>query len=92
MNPALVLMGIYIVTTALLQFLGFLVSEVVSTMNPGISLMTFLVLFMGMFWLGWPIAVRLTGWLIPETEGERQRDRKTLEGQRSAQLDKAGRR
>jgi hypothetical protein len=32
--------------------------------------MTFLVLFLGMFWLAWPISTRISDWLIPETERE----------------------
>ena len=91
MNPALALMGIYIMSTVVLQFGAFLVSEAVSTVYPTFSLMTFLVLFLGMFWLAWPIAVRITAWLVPETEVERQRDRKTKEGERASQLE-AGRR
>jgi len=39
MNPSLVLIGIYIVLTALLQFVGFLISQVVSTISPPLSLM-----------------------------------------------------
>ena len=70
MSPSLVLIGIYIVLTALLQFVGFL------------SLMTFLVLFIGMFYLAWPIACRISEWLIPETEADRRRVREVAEGQR----------
>ena len=56
------------------------------------STMTFLVLYLGMFGLGWPIAVRITDWLIPETEGERQRQRATIEGERLARLEQMGQR
>ena len=38
MSPSLVLIGIYIVLTALLQFVGFLISQVVSTISPPLSL------------------------------------------------------
>ena len=82
MNPSLVLIATYIVLTALLQFVGFLISQVVSTISPPLSLMTFLVLFIGMFYLAWPIACHISGWLIPETEADRQRARKVAEGQR----------
>ena len=42
MSPSLALIGIYMVLTALLQFVGFLISQVVSTISPPLSLMTFL--------------------------------------------------
>jgi hypothetical protein len=82
MNPSLVLIGIYIVLTALLQFVGFLISQVVSTISPPLSLLTFLVLFIGMFYLAWPIACRISDRLIPETEADRRRVREVAEGQR----------
>lgn len=72
MNPALALMGTYVVVTIGLQIMAVIVSRIVDMVDPTLSLMTFLILFMGMFWLGWPIAVRITGYLIPETELERQ--------------------
>jgi len=84
MNPALALIGIYIMITAVLQFVGFLISQVVSTFAPTMSLMTFLVLFLGMFWLGWPIAIRITNRLIPVTEAERQPQGGIVEGERVA--------
>jgi len=65
MSPALALMAIYIVVTAILQFVGFLVSTLVESFDPTLSLMTFLVLFLGMFWLAWPIAVRITEAYVP---------------------------
>lgn len=71
MGPALALMAIYLTVTILLQFAGYLVSGMVGMIDPTISLMTFLVLFMAMFWLGWPISVRISDWLMPETELER---------------------
>jgi hypothetical protein len=76
MHPAMSLMAIYILITAALQFGGYLVSRVVDVFAPSISLMTFIVIFLSMFGVGWPIAVRITAWLIPETEAER-RDRIT---------------
>jgi hypothetical protein len=71
MKPALALLGMYIAVTLVLQFCGFLVSRMVGYIDPTMSLMTFLICFMGMFWLGWPIAVRIIDRLIPETELER---------------------
>jgi uncharacterized membrane protein YkvI len=65
MSPALALMAIYIVVTAILQFAGFLVSRVVESVYPALGLMTFLVLYLGMFWLAWPIAVRITESYVP---------------------------
>ena len=88
MSPALALIGIYIMITAVLQFVGFLISQAVSTFAPTMSLMTFLVLFLGMFWLGWPIAVRITNRLIPVTEAELQRQRGVVEGESAARLEK----
>ena len=72
MHPALSLMAIYILVTAALQFGGYLVSRVVDQFAPSMSLMIFIVIFLMMFGVGWPIAVRITAWLIPETEAERR--------------------
>jgi hypothetical protein len=71
MTPSLALLGMYLVVTAILQVVGFFISRAVGYFDPTISLMTFLVLFMGMFWAGWPVAVRIVDYLIPETERER---------------------
>lgn len=60
MNPALVLMGVYILVTIVLQGLFFLVSEAVDKIVPDWSLLAFLILFMTAYWVAWPIAVRLT--------------------------------
>jgi hypothetical protein len=57
-------MIVYIFTTALVQFLGFLISRVVHLQFPSTSVMTFLVLFLAAFGLAWPIAVYVTEWLI----------------------------
>ena len=61
---ALLLMIVYIFTTALVQFLGFLISRVVHLQFPSTSVMTFLVLFLAAFGLAWPISVYVTEWLI----------------------------
>jgi hypothetical protein len=77
------LMIIYVLTTAIVQFIGFLISRLVDYEYPTLGLMTFLILFLGAFGLAWPIAVRITEWLIRragyvvETEqsgGEARRD------------------
>lgn len=57
-------MAIYIVTAAVVQFAGFLISRLVDYEWPTAGLMTFLVLFMAAYGFAWPIAVRITEWLI----------------------------
>jgi hypothetical protein len=61
---ALTLMIVYVLTTLSVQFLGFLISRLVDYEWPTLGLMTFLILFMGAFGLAWPIAVRISEWLI----------------------------
>lgn len=61
---ALTLMIVYVLTTAAVQFIGFLISKVVDYQYPTLGLMTFLILFLGAFGLAWPIAVRITEALI----------------------------
>ena len=58
------LLTIYALTTISLQFVGFLISRLVDYEWPTLGLMTFLMLFMAAFGLAWPIAVRITEWLI----------------------------
>jgi hypothetical protein len=80
---ALTLIIVYVLTTAVVQFIGFLVSRLVDYAYPTLGLMTFLVLFLGAFGAAWPIAVRIAEFLIRragyvvETEqsgGEGRRD------------------
>ena len=61
---ALMLMVVYVVTTAVVQFLGFLVSRLIDYEWPTLGLMSFLILFIAAFGIAWPIAVRLTEWMI----------------------------
>ena len=61
---ALFLIGVYILTTFTMQFLGFLVSRLVDFEFPTLGLMTFLVLFIAAFGIAWPIAVRIAEWGI----------------------------
>ena len=61
---ALTLMIVYVLTTAMVQFIGFLISRIVDYEYPTLGLMTFLVLFLGAFGVAWPIAVRVAEWLI----------------------------
>lgn len=61
---ALLLMIIYILTTIVVQFCGFLVSRLVDLQYPALSVMVFLVLFLAAFGIAWPIAVYITERLI----------------------------
>ena len=61
---ALTLMVVYVLTTATVQFIGFLISRVVDLQFPTFGLMTFLILFLGAFGVAWPIAVRIAEALI----------------------------
>jgi hypothetical protein len=58
------LMTIYVITAFVVQGFGFLISRLVDYEWPAAGLMTFLVLFMAAYGVAWPIAVRLTEWLI----------------------------
>jgi hypothetical protein len=68
MSPAIGLIGTYLVITAILQFVGFLISWMVDKVDPTLSLLTFVILFLAMFWVAWPIAVRLSGAWFPDTK------------------------
>jgi hypothetical protein len=57
-----ILMGVYVLTTIVVQFVGFLICLMVSREWPNAGLMTFLVLFMAAFGLAWPLAVVITEW------------------------------
>jgi hypothetical protein len=61
---AAALMGIYVLTAAVVQFIGFIVSRLVDYEWPSAGLMTFLILFMSAYGIAWPIAVRITEWAI----------------------------
>lgn len=61
---ALLLMGIYVLTTITVQCIGFLISQLVNVQIPTISVMVFLVCFMAAFAIAWPIAVRITEAII----------------------------
>lgn len=56
---AAALIGIYIVSAAVIQGIGFLISEAVDYEFPTAGLLTFLILFLSAFWIAWPIAVRI---------------------------------
>jgi hypothetical protein len=57
-------MIVYVLTTAAVQFIGFLLSRLVDLEWPALGLTTFLVLFLGAFGIAWPIAVKIAEWLI----------------------------
>jgi len=61
---ALTLMIVYVLTTATVQFIGFLISRLMDYEYPTLGLTTFLVLFLAAFGIAWPIAVRIAEWLI----------------------------
>ena len=61
---ALALMAIYILTAAVVQFIGFLVSRAVDYQWPTVSVMVFLTLFLAAYGIAWPIAVWITEWAI----------------------------
>ena len=61
---ALTLMIVYVLTTASVQFAGFLISRLIDYEFPTFGLMTFLILFIGAFGIAWPIAVVVAEWLI----------------------------
>ena len=61
---ALLLMLVYIATTAVVQFVGFLISRLVDLQFPAISVLAFLLMFIAAFGVAWPIAVYITEWLI----------------------------
>ena len=61
---ALTLIIVYVLTTGVVQFIGFLISRLVDYAYPTLGLMTFLVLFLGAFGVAWPIAVRIAEFLI----------------------------
>ena len=61
---AAILILTYIIVTAIVQGLGFLLSEIVDYEYPTAGLMTFLILFLGAFFAAWPSAVRIADRLI----------------------------
>ena len=61
---ALLLMGVYVLTTIAVQFTGFLISRLVDMQFPAFSVMVFLMLFLAAFGIAWPIAVRIAEAII----------------------------
>jgi hypothetical protein len=60
---ATLLITLYIFVTMIVQGIGFLISQAVDYEWPEAGLMTFLILFMGAFWVAWPIAAKSFDWL-----------------------------
>jgi hypothetical protein len=69
-----ILMGTYIVTTIVVQFVGFLVSQLVEYEFPNLGLLTFLILFIGAFGLAWPLAVFIAERLIQKLGHELEKN------------------
>jgi hypothetical protein len=61
---SLILMITFILTTVTMQVVAFVISRLVDYQWPALGLMTFLILFMGAFFISWPIAVRIAEWII----------------------------
>jgi hypothetical protein len=61
---ALIAIAVFIATAIVVQFVGFLISQAVSTIWPAAGLLTFLILFLAAYGIAWPIAVRIAEWLI----------------------------
>jgi uncharacterized membrane protein YkvI len=60
MNSALLLIIVYLVLVVIGQAVGFGFSRIVDGVAPAFGLLTFLVLFILMFFAAWPLAVHLT--------------------------------
>jgi uncharacterized membrane protein YoaT (DUF817 family) len=58
------LIVVYVVTTIVVQFVGFLISLSVQYEFPTAGLLTFLAFFLAAFGIAWPIAVRIAEWSI----------------------------
>jgi uncharacterized membrane protein len=58
------LLVIFVLTAVAVQFCGFLISKVVDYKWPTAGLLTFLILFLAAYGIAWPIAVRITEWLL----------------------------
>lgn len=58
------LIVVFLLTAAVVQALGFGVSRIVNYQFPAAGMLTFLLLFLAAYGIAWPIAVRVTEWLI----------------------------
>lgn len=59
----LFLIFVYIITTIILQAIGFAVSRIVDYQFPAAGLLTFLLLFISAFYLAWPLALKVFEYL-----------------------------
>ena len=65
----LILIFVYIVTTLIMQTIGFAISRAVDYQYPTVSLMVFLMLFLAAFYIAWPIAVKVAEkFMTPEAD------------------------
>ena len=78
-----ILMVCFVLTAIVLQFCGFLISQVIDRIWPTAGLLTFLICFLAAYAIAWPIAVRIAEWLIrragyvvatEQSGGDRRRD------------------
>jgi hypothetical protein len=76
-------MVVYILSTVSVQFIGFVISRLVDYEWPTLGLMTFLILFMGSFFLAWPIAVKIAEWLIVRLGYVLESEQSGLEGRQA---------
>jgi hypothetical protein len=56
---AIALISVYILTSIVMQLIGFGISRAVDYEFPTAGLMTFLTFFLGAFFIAWPVAVRI---------------------------------
>jgi hypothetical protein len=61
---AVTLMIVYVLTLIAIQFVGFLISQLVDFQWPTLGLMTFLILFIAAFGFAWRPAVFIAEWII----------------------------
>ena len=78
-----ILIVCFVLTAIVLQFCGFLISQVIDRIWPTAGLLTFLICFLAAYAIAWPIAVRIAEWLIrragyivatEQSGGDRRRD------------------
>lgn len=60
MSSSLMLMIVYVLVAFAFQFVAFGVSVLLASVIPSWSMPIFLGLYFLMFWLAWPVAIRLT--------------------------------
>lgn len=60
MNPTIAAGSIFLAVMFFLQFIGFLISQSIHYFLPSISLMTFLIIFIGAMFAAWPVSLLIT--------------------------------